>query len=253
MFVIAGYGFVGRAVFESLKNHYNLYIVDPLYNTNTIGDLSHIDGVICCVSTPAAKDGGCNTDNVLDVISKTPADVPVLIKSTIDLQGLERIREQFPDHIINFSPEFLRAETAVEDMKNLQYTIISSGAGYDFWREFFIKVYPELLFYSYKIEDCVGIKYFENSFLATKLSFFNEMFDFCANAGLDFYSVRDGLIKDSRIGDSHTFVDPDLGFRGWGGHCFPKDTAALLNMADKIGVDLNTLTAAVEYNKTIRK
>jgi nucleotide sugar dehydrogenase len=253
MYVIAGYGFVGKAFFESFKKHYNLYIVDPLYNSNSIADLAHVDGVICCVSTPASEDGSCNTDNVIDVISKTPADVPVLIKSTIDLTGLQRIHEQFPDHIINFSPEFLRADSAIEDMKNLQYTIISSGAGFNLWKEFFTKVYPDLIFYSYKIEDCIGIKYFENSFLATKLSFFNEMFDFCTAYGLDYHAVRDGITKDPRIGESHTFVDPELGFRGWGGHCFPKDTAALLNMANKKGVDLNTLEAAVEYNKTIRK
>mgnify|MGYP007071590982 FL=1 len=253
MYVIAGYGFVGQAFFESFKNHYDLYIVDPKYNENKITDLHQVDGVICCVSTPQADDGGCFVENVISVISDTPSDVPILVKSTIDLPGLALIREQFPNHSINFSPEFLRADSAVEDMKNLKYTIISSGDSFGFWREFFTRVYPNLEFYSYSIEDCIAIKYFENSYLATKLSFFNELYDFCRTFNLDFYSVRDGLIKDPRIGDSHTFVDPELGFRGWGGHCFPKDTAALLKMAEEKNVDLNTLRAAVEYNKTIRR
>lgn len=253
MYVIAGYGFVGQAFFESLKDHYNLFIVDPKYNVNNISDLHHIDGVICCVSTPPSSDGSCDISNVIDVINNTPASVPILIKSTIDLEGLKIIRDQFPDHSITFSPEFLRAESAVEDMQNLKYTILSNGPMCDFWKEFFTRVYPDLIFYEYSIENCIAIKYFENSFLATKLSFFNEMFDFCNASGLDFYAVRDGLIKDPRIGDSHTFVHPELGFRGWGGYCFPKDTAALLNMAEKKGVDLNTLRAAVDYNKTIRK
>ena len=250
--VIAGFGFVGNAIYETFKNTFSLEIVDPKINGQKVKDIPDISGVICCVSTPQSEDGSCNVDNVLDVIGNTPEHIPVLIKSTISIQGYNIIKEQFPFHNINFSPEFLRANTAVEDMKRMSYTILSSGGCADFWEVVFRKHYKNLMVLNYPIEDCIAIKYFENSFLATKLSFYNEMYDFCNAYNLNYENVRTGLGYDTRIGMSHTTVDPDAGFRGWGGHCFPKDTSALLNMAKIKSVGLNTLQAAVTYNNEIR-
>jgi UDPglucose 6-dehydrogenase len=251
--VIAGFGFVGQAIHEVFKDNFILTVVDPKLGELRISNVEKVDGVICCVSTPQSDDGSCCVDNVIDVLRDTPVHVPVLIKSTISLQGYERIKAQFPDHLINFSPEFLRASSAVADMKNLKYTIVSAGAACDFWMSVFRQCYQNLIILSYPIEECIAIKYFENSFLATKLSFYNEMYDFCNAYGIDFESVRTGLAYDTRIGSSHTVVDPENGFRGWGGHCFPKDTSALLKMAEIKSIGLNTLEAAVKYNKTIHK
>lgn len=250
---IAGFGFVGSAIFEVFKKKLELSIFDPRLDKGDTTVFENSDGVICCVSTPQAEDGTCYYQNVLDVLSLVPESVPVLIKSTISIQAYQKIKELYPNHIINFSPEFLRANSAVKDMKDLKYTIISSGDGFEFWRSIFKTIYGNLIVLSYPIEDCIAIKYFENSFLATKLSFYNEMYDFCQAYGLDYENVRTGLAYDTRIGYSHTTVDPDNGFRGWGGHCFPKDTSALLKMAELKSVGLNTLQAAVKYNNDLRK
>ncbi len=250
---MAGFGYVGKAIYEVFKNDFSVSVVDPKINDHKISDMDGMSGVICCVSTPESEDGSCYFGNVLDVISDTPKTVPILIKSTMSFDGYASIKEKFPNHIINFSPEFLRADTAIEDMKNLSYTIISSGGACDFWESVFKKRFKNLMVLSFPLEDCVAIKYFENSFLATKLSFYNEMYDFCNAYGLDYENVRTGLGYDTRIGMSHTVVDPENGFRGWGGHCFPKDTAALLNMAKNKSVGLNTLRAAVDYNNSIRQ
>lgn len=250
---IAGFGFVGSAIYEVFKNKVSLNIVDPKINNNKISDFKNADGVICCVSTPQSEDGSCYYQNILDVLSEVPETTPVLIKSTMSLQAYYAIKDQYPKHIINFSPEFLRANSAYEDMKNLKYNIISSDNGFKFWREVFSLIYGNLLILEYPIEECIAIKYFENSYLATKLSFYNEMYDFCQAYGLDYESVRTGLGYDTRIGMSHTVVDPENGFRGWGGHCFPKDTSALLKMAEIKSVGLNTLRAAVDYNNHLKK
>jgi UDP-glucose 6-dehydrogenase len=101
-------------------------------------------------------------------------------------------------------------------------------------------------------EEAIAIKYFRNAYLATKVSFFNEIHDFCSAYDLDFDQVRGGIAADDRIGHSHTFVFPDQDVRGFGGMCFPKDTSALLKMAAEKNINLNTLDAAVEYNKKIR-
>lgn len=251
--IIAGFGFVGTAIYEVFKNFHNLEVVDPKINNNKISDFKDIDGVICCVSTPQSDDGSCDYSNVIDVLSDVPEHIPVLIKSTISLQAWSHIKEKFPNHTINFSPEFLRAISAIDDMRNLKYTIISHRAGLTFWEGVFRSVYKNLIILTFPIEECIAIKYFENSFLATKLSFYNEMYDFCDAYNLNYESVRTGLGYDTRIGMDHTIVDPDKGYRGWGGHCFPKDTSALLKMAEIKSVGLNTLRAAVDYNNEIRK
>lgn len=251
MIVIAGFGFVGKAhysVFEKIGTQY----VDPKYTDAKLSDFPAMSGVICCVGTPSALDGSCDVSQVLQVLSQTPEHVPVLIKSTIDIPGWNLIKLLYPGHTIDFSPEFLRAESAVQDMQQLQYLIMSTGGAEQFWKETYERVYTNLEFLSCNPLEAIAIKYFENSFLATKLSFFNEMYDFCDHLGLNFEAVRRGLAMDRRITESHTFVDPQQQLRGWGGHCFPKDTSALLAMAKLYDVDLTTLQAAVEYNRKLR-
>jgi UDPglucose 6-dehydrogenase len=148
------------------------------------------------------------------------------------------------------SPEFLRAATADEDVKNTTHVFLAGG-NTDYWRDFYSYAFPEVKITVCSPKDAIAIKYFRNSFLATKCSFFNEIYNFCQAVGLDYDTVRYGVAADSRIGDSHTFID--LPVRGWGGYCFPKDTSALLKMAENNNINLNTLEAAVKFNKEIRK
>jgi UDPglucose 6-dehydrogenase len=173
-----------------------------------------------------------------------------MIKSTISLEGWDQLAEKFPNHQITFSPEFLRAATADADVKNTTHVFLAGG-NTDYWRDFYSFAFPEAKITICLPQEAIAIKYFRNSFLATKCSFFNEVYDFCQAIGLDYNNVRYGIAADSRIGDSHTFIEPLA--RGWGGYCFPKDTSALLKMAENNNVNLNTLDAAVKSNDIIRK
>ena len=250
-YVIAGLGFVGNAYYSVFKNYYKFRIVDPLYSSNTLDQLENITGVICCVSTPSDLDGRCDVSSVIDVVSKTPIDVPILIKSTVDLAGWKKIKELFPKHKIAFSPEFLRAASALTDLAE-STDVILSGDGISFWRNFYKIKNKKIEFHLYSVEEAILIKYFRNSYLATKVSFFNQIYDFCVANDIDFDSVRTGVGMDHRISDSHTFVDAEFN-RGWGGYCFPKDTSALLKMAEDSNVNLDILSTAVNYNSKIRK
>ena len=82
---LIGYGFVGKAVHEVLKDHYDVKIIDPQYNENTINDDS--DGYIICVPTPTTISGACDMTIVETVVKACPKDKPILIKSTISLEG----------------------------------------------------------------------------------------------------------------------------------------------------------------------
>ena len=87
---IAGYGYVGKAMHELLKSNYDISIVDPIINDTTIAE-TNPEAVIICVSTPQGLHGECDVSNVIQVIDDTPKHIPILIKSTISLEGWQEI------------------------------------------------------------------------------------------------------------------------------------------------------------------
>ena len=184
-----------------------------------------------------------------DVLTDTDESIPVLIKSTISLDGWGVIRESFPNHNLTFSPEFLREANYLNDIKNLN-NILIGGDDVVFWQNIFQEIFTDVSFTVASVEELILVKYFRNSFLATKVAFFNQIYDLCDILNLDYDSVAEGVGMDLRITRSHTYVTEE---RGFGGHCFPKDTSALLHTARKFGYELTILNEAVEYNKKIRK
>ena len=248
MILLVGYGFVGKAYYEAFKNTETINIIDPLYNNKKIKDYPNAEGIIIAVPTPQSEDGSCDMSYVLSVLSECPTNTPIMIKSTISLEGWKQIKQLYPDHEITFSPEFLRAATAVEDVLATKYVIVAGGDT-TFWYEVYNEAFPEVKAYFLEPEEAITVKYFRNSFLATKVAFFNQIYDFCDRLGLDYRYVREAIALDDRIGSSHTYVFEDS--RGFGGYCFPKDTAALLNTSKMLGIDLSILEAAVIYNNDI--
>ena len=248
--VVGGYGFVGHAFGHTIQSQNEVIIDDPLKGYSTT--LSHADALVVCVSTPENADGSCYMNNVYDIIEQYPS-IPVLIKSTISLEGWEMLKDAFPKQSICFSPEFLRAETADEDFKNMEYAIIAGDRkDTEFWNNWFKAqtCWTNLKIHNCTVPEAITIKYAENSYLALKVSFFNQIYDFCKLANLDFDTVRKLLCIDPRIGDDHSMVTEE---RGWGGHCFPKDTSTFLKTAEHHGYDLNILRTAIKYNNKIRK
>jgi UDPglucose 6-dehydrogenase len=245
---LIGYGFVGKAVYEVLKNHHEVRIVDPEYNDNVIDNDS--DGYVVCVPTPATVTGACNMTIVETVVKACPSDKPILIKSTISLEGWRKdLQPQGKE--ITFSPEFLTAANANEDFKN-QDKMLFGGGDILFWHTVFskCKTYKKV---TASIEELILTKYLRNSFLATKVAFFNEVYDLCDLAEIEYDHIKELVGMDDRITHSHMQVPGPDGDRGFGGACFPKDTEALLYSANVVGATLPILSTAVKSNKNIRK
>ena len=238
--LIAGYGMVGKAHHELLKEQHDIEIYDPALGYKY---LKTPDAVIVCVSTPPRKDGACEMKNVYEVIETSP-DVPILIKSTISVEGWDMLVDAFPNKQIAFSPEFLRAASAVEDLQNMDLMLIG-GDDACFWRDVF-NVNVEIA----EPRELILAKYARNSFLALKVAFFNQMYDLCDALDVEYSAVAHYTTMDERIGDSHSFITEE---RGFGGHCFPKDINALVKTAQRNNVELSILQKAVEYNRRIRK
>lgn len=245
---IAGYGFVGKAHEMIFQQAGNINIVDPKINNNRVYDYK-TDALVICVATPQSENGACEMSHVYDVLTDADKSIPILIKSTISLEGWQYIRENFPEHNLTFSPEFLREANYLNDIRNLD-NILIGGDGVDFWQTIFKNVFTNLSFTVASVEELILIKYFRNSFLATKVAFFNQIYDLCDKLNLNYDAVANGIGIDSRITSSHTQVTEQ---RGFGGHCFPKDTSAILHTANGVDYDLTILREAVEYNKNIRK
>ena len=96
-------------------------------------------------------------------------------------------------------------------------------------------------------QELILMKQLRNSYLATKVTFFNQVYDYCKDQNVDFNRVRKLITEDDRIGRSHSFVTEE---RGFGGHCLPKDTLATVRSSQ---VELPLLESALNYNNKIRK
>jgi len=244
---IAGYGYVGQAHEAALKDYHEILIRDPALGH--YADLQHADAIIICVSTPQHESGVCNINNVYDIVSNAPP-VPILIKSTISLEGWDVIRTEFISANLTFSPEFLRAATALEDFANTKHFMMG-GDNVGFWAQLLIDAMGDISVSNASVAELILTKYFRNAFLATKVTFFNQMYDLCKAAGIDYDPVAIGVGMDPRIGDSHIQVTE---MRGYGGHCFPKDMNALVNTAKAYkNADLGLINQSINYNNNLRK
>jgi UDPglucose 6-dehydrogenase len=252
--IIAGYGFVGKAVANSLKETNDLVIVDPKYTDDKIIDYYDADGIIICVGTPSTPSGNCDSRDVCGVLDGVPESMPVLIKSTISIDVIEALKLIYPQHNICYSPEFLRAATADKDFADQTYMILGGTDSNRVWENLFRNSLTKLkTIFHCSVEEASITKYSINSFLATKVAFFNQIYDVCQASGIDYDTVRSLITQDKRIGGSHTQVPGPDGGRGFGGHCFPKDTKAFRKYAYGLNKPITVLDSAIDYNETVRK
>lgn len=274
---IIGQGFVGSAIREGLKNFYSVrgYDLNPekCFNLKWMNKLdevaNHSDIVFVCVPTPMRKDGSCDTrilesaikdlDKACVKIGRIATRPIVVIKSTIPPGTTERIGKQYigreneePDMHICFSPEFLTEANSFEDFKN-QSRIIIGGRGARKVKQMFRKPFPNIPIVVTKSETAEMVKYFINCFLATKVTFANQMYQICLDNNLDYDKVCEYSLYDERIGKSHLAVPGPDGDLGFGGHCFPKDLAAILSFGKIHDSDTSFLESVQEYNDKCRR
>jgi UDPglucose 6-dehydrogenase len=253
---IVGLGFVGSAIRDAMDIHCDLILVDkdPTRSSHTFEDLKTCEGVFVSVPTPFGEDGQCDTSALEYVLEQLKGyDGVIISKCTAPPLTYKALNDAHPNLV--HAPEFLTAANASLDYVNGKFIIIGGRVqAYREQAERIIKMgqsSAERIAHC-TIEEASLVKYTINSFLATKVTFMNEIYQLANAIGADYKMVSWMATLDNRIGDSHMKVPGLDGQLGFGGMCFPKDTSALLKYAEDSGVTLNVLDAAVKKNTLLR-
>ena len=265
---IVGQGYVGTAVKTVFEKHYetNTFDLNGNCSCKSLDKLvMKSDIIFVCVPTPMNKDRSCNTDIVEDVISDindavyidrlnhNPSDKIVVIKSTVPPGTTDRLNEENDNITVIFNPEFLTEANFIDDFKNQNRIIIGGQRpATTKLRQIYSLVFPNVPIIKTGSMTAEMVKYFTNTFLATKVSFANEMNLICDKLGIDYDKVVEYSIYDERLGKSHWAVPGPDGHYGFGGSCFPKDINALIKVAENMDIPPNILSAAWDTNTLVR-
>lgn len=253
--LIVGHGFVGKAVDYGFSHPMvEKTIVDPKYPDSPKLEELYVgkyDLIFVCVPTPFGSGGSIDATILLGVMKKLRGnaihDNVIAIKSTVTPDILKKVEH----HGVVYNPEFLTEKSANEQFINPPFHILG-GQSSDCYR--LLSYYQTYSLcapcdhHIMSIAEASFVKYTINSFLATKVTFFNQIYDAAIDAGVNFSKIINAVGSDKRIGHSHTRVPGFDGKQGYGGACFPKDTAAFTHYSDK----LTLLEKAITINNSYR-
>ena len=208
--------------------------------------------IFICVNTPPMYSGDADLSFVEAVISELPADigeVTLVMKSTVPVGTGNRLRQMLDQrglgHVQYVSnPEFLKEGDAIADFMHPDRVVVGSDSAAA--SEAIVALHRPLEAEVVRTDIATAemIKYASNAFLATKISFINEIANVCEETGADVLTVAEGMGLDKRIGPH--FLRAGIGF---GGSCFPKDVAALKQLAGNSGYHFQLLNAVIEVNE----
>ena len=212
--------------------------------------VSDADFVFLCLPTPQGVDGVADTSFVegatKQIASHLKSGAVVVTKSTVPVGSAAVIQNALnrPDIAVVSNPEFLREGSAIHDFLHPDRIVIGSNS---VEAAQMVSDLYKILGAKIIITDPASaetIKYAANAFLATKISFINAVAAVCEGVGADVLDVIEGVGSDTRIGEA--FLKPGP---GWGGSCFPKDTKALVKIAENAGYNFALLRGVVEVNE----
>ena len=262
---IVGQGYVGTAVKEVFSKHYDVETYDldkDKCSVDYLEDIVELSNIIfICVPTPMKKDGSCDTSIVEAVVkdindmvvSRNVSGRIVAIKSTIPPGTTNRLNKECHNISVIFNPEFLTEANFIDDFKNQNRIIIGGERpSTTKLRQVYSLAFPKAKIVKTGSITAEMVKYFTNTFLATKVSFANEMYQICGRLGIDYDKVVEYSTYDERLGKSHWAVPGPDGKFGFGGSCFPKDINALIQLGLELDMTPEVLMAAWETNLEVR-
>ena len=220
------------------------------FTTDMVELLAGARLLFTCVDTPPTYSGDADLSRVRSVVAELPEDSDhvLVMKSTVPAGTGQSIRRDKPDLAYVSCPEFLKEGTAVEDFMHPDRVVIGADPGDEEAADAVASLYAPLgtdgEILRTDVASAEMIKLASNAFLATKISFINEIANVCEEVGADVGQVAKGMGLDERIGSS--FLRAGIGY---GGSCFPKDVSALKMLAGNTGYHFQLLTSVIEVNE----
>jgi len=264
---IIGFGIVGRAVQHGFAQmaDFRIYDVNDDICEDTLEDtIIDSDYIFVCVPTPMDKNGVFDSsiiDSVLDyIINYTNyTDKIIIIKSTVVPGTTLRYCQKYPDSRIVMSPEFLTERTSKLDFINTSRIIfginmdVNAETTLDKLVSLYKPRFPSTKMFVTDPTTAELAKYTSNCFLATKIAFFNEIYQISKKLGVKYDRLIKLVIADGRIGNSHYTVPGHDGDFGFGGTCFPKDLNALIHLSKELDIEPLVMEGAWNKNIEVRK
>jgi len=204
--------------------------------------------LFCCVDTPPTYSGDADLSRVRAVVERLPegSEHALVMKSTVPSGTGASIRRDMPGLAYVSCPEFLKEGSAVDDFLNPDRVVIGVDGGAEWAADAIAALYEPLggEIVRTDVASAEMIKLASNAFLATKISFINEIANVCEEVGADVTEVARGMGLDERIGGA--FLKAGIGY---GGSCFPKDVSALKQLAGNSGYHFQLLNSVIEVNE----
>ena len=232
------------------------------FSTNLKDSISKSDIIFICVGTPTKKNGSAaDLSQVYNVAKEISASINkfkiIITKSTVPVTTGDEIEKIISKKIskklfsVVSNPEFLREGEAIRDFRYPDRIIVGSNENKSF--KTIKSLYLPLInkgakYYSTNRRGAELIKYASNAFLATKITFINEIANLCEKTGINIEDISLGMGSDVRIGSRFLRAGP-----AYGGSCFPKDTKGLISIADKEKVDLSLVKSVIKSNEKRKK
>jgi nucleotide sugar dehydrogenase len=262
---IIGNGFVGKATYqlkcediEILAYDINPELCQP--KNLQFDDLNQCEILFISVPTPMNKDGSCYLgiiEKVLNNLEKINYNGFIVLRSTVPVGTSDMLK-------CYFMPEFLTEKNYIEDFINNKDWIFGLFESDNNNNENFISIIKKLFELALKNErikynnfhfltnkEAEMVKMFRNCFLATKVSFCNEVYQYCTALNINYENVRSVAANDDRILHSHTSVPGHDGKKGFGGTCFPKDSSSLKYEMTKSGMKPYIMEAIIDRNEIV--
>ena len=264
---IIGFGFVGSSVAFGFSPQtgfdqatIRIFDKNPSKSTHSLKEvLDESDFIFLSVPTPSNTDGSINLSILHSVLGQinshgTKEGAVVLVRSTVVPGTTRGFEEEYDNITFVFNPEFLTERSAKFDFIN-QARFILGGDPEDTQKVadlFTFRFGSSTPMVQTNFETAEFIKYMNNCFFATKVSFMNEMRLIADKSNVDWQAAVDGFVRDGRVGHSHVSVPGPDGKFGFGGSCFPKDIQALIRHAEAVGVSPSVLNGAWQTNLDVR-
>ena len=261
---IIGLGLVGSTVETSfnLKN-INVSGYDKFKDggIGNIDDMFQKDILFLCLPTPFDEKEMCyditSIRETCKILKDNVYSGLIVIKSTLEPTTTTNLSKEFDLKIIH-NPEFLTEVTAFEDYHNQKHIVLGKGINvldeelnklYKLYNEY----YPDAKISLVSSDESECMKLFVNSFYATKIQFFNELYLLCKKINCNYDSVKELMLKNNWINPMHTKVPGRNNELSYGGNCFPKDTNALLHFMKKHNSKHDVLEAVINERNSMRQ